>query len=156
MNLPTIVPEWLSNPTDVNDTVDDIVPMTADNAYPEFFPGYVGMEGEHNPNESYLGTLPASQSMDANGNAFVDRVSFGEMGEVDRNAYSIYGPVDPGLVENFELTGEVSAYHRPLDFASGPVGAYDHASYTSMQIAQQMSPESYTEASLVSLLTEGI
>jgi hypothetical protein len=54
------------------------------------------------------------------------------------------------------LTGQVSNYKRPEEYGFGPVGAYDHASYTALQISQQMSPEAYTEESLISLLTEGI
>lgn len=155
MPTPTVIPMWLGVELDGND-VSDIVPVTADNAYPFDFPGYVGMEAENHETDAYLGVLAASQSMDANGNSHIDRWSYGEQGQVNRNAYSIFGPVEPGLVENFQLYGEVSDYTRPLEWAYGEVGSYDHASYTALQIAQQMGPEAYSEASIVQLLTEGI
>jgi hypothetical protein len=154
MSVPTIDPIWLE--TDPNGDLSDIIPLTADNAYPGFFPGYVGVEGENSFTDAYHPTdLPVSNAADNQGRN-IDYELYGEHGEVNRNAYSIYGPVEPNLVEDFQLYGEVGKFPRAPEWAFGPVGAYDHAGYTAMQVMQQMSPEAYTEASLMSLLTEGI
>lgn len=154
MTLPQIHPQWY--PTDVSDeVVEDIVPTTAEDEYPQFFPGYVGVSADNSFTDARPGGLFMADYEDAQGRN-IDRESHGEMGEVNRNAYSIYGPVEPNSVENFALMGQVSNYRRPAESGNGPVGRYDHAGYTAAQIVQQMSPEAYTEASLISLLTEGI
>lgn len=153
--MPVIDPMFLVTDTSYGD-VSDIVPTTAEDLYPDVWPGYVGLEGQNSfVNAYHPDDFGVSNSTDNQG-GFIDRTTYGEMGEVNRNAYSVYGPVEPNLVEDFQLYGDVDRYVRPLESGVGPVGAYDHAGYTAMQVMQQMSPESYTEASLMSLLTEGI
>lgn len=153
--LPVVDPEFYVTDTSYGD-VNDIVPTTAEDMYPNVWPGYAGFEGQSNfVNAYHPGEFGDANSKDAQGQN-IDRTTYGEMGEVNRNAYSIFGPVDPGLVEDFELYGEVNEYRRPLESGAGPVGAYDHGDYTAMQVMQQMSPEAYTEESLMSLLTAGV
>jgi len=158
---------YLTTTDDGAGALDNIIPMTADYAYPGDFPGYVGMEGIHRPTQAYIpGGGPAGRMFVPNGFADsvatdtptgnIDYESWGEMGEVDRNAYSIYGPVEPNIVENFGLYGEVLPGQRRPEYANGPVGAYDHGSYTSMQIAQQMADVAYNEASIMSLLVGAV
>lgn len=138
--------------TDTLEALSDIIPMTADLQYPGHFPGYVGTEQTHRPTQAYIPTdMPVSVAMDTP-NGHIDYSSWGEMGEVDRNAYSIIGPVEPNLVENFALMGQVLPGQRRPEYGNGPVGAYDHAEYTSMSLMQQMADVAYNESSLVDLL----
>ena len=62
------------------------------------------------------------------------------------------GPVEPGLVEDFKLYGNVLPGQRRPEYGDGPVAQYDHASYTAMQIVQQMSPEAYAEEAIANLV----
>lgn len=152
---PVIDPAWFPTDTDYGD-IADIVPTTAEDMYPTPWPGYVGFEGQSNFTNAYHpDEFGVSNSTDNQG-GYIDRTTYGEMGEVNRNSYSIFGPVEPSLVEDFELYGEVSDYKRPFESAYGPVGAYDHGDYTAQQVIQQMSPEAYTEESLVDILTAGV
>lgn len=142
--------------TDQGEALSDIIPMTADLQYPAEFPGYVGLEAIHRPTQAYHPTgIPLSDPTDNMGRN-IDYTSYGEMGEVDRNAYSIYGPVEPGLVENFQLMGTVLPGQRQPEYGDGVVGQYDHGAYTALSLAQQMSDTAYDEASLVSLLLTGV
>lgn len=139
--------------TDQDEALGDIIPMTADYMYPEGYPGYVGSEEIHRPTQAYHPhDLPLTDATDAAGR-HIDYISDGEMGEVDRNAYSIKGPVEPNLVENFNLMGSVLPGQRQPEYGQGPVGSYDHAMYTSLSLMQQMADTAYDESSLVSLLT---
>lgn len=142
---------------DISDVLDDIIPLTGNDIYPEFFPGYVGVSAENLPCDAFIPHfLGKPQSMDVNGDAHIAYDEYGEQGEVNRNSYAIGGPVEPNLVENFELYGHVAAGQRMPEYGVGPVGAYDHGEYTALQVAQQMSPEAYAEAALLSLLSEGV
>ena len=153
--MPEIQAYYLT--TEVGEDLGDIIPLTANDVYPEFFPGYVGLSAENLPCDAFTPSfLGATESMDVNGNAHIAYDEFGEPGEVNRNSYAIGGPVEPNLVENFELYGHVAAGQRMPEYGVGPVGAYDHGEYTALQVAQQMSPEAYAEAALLSLLSEGV
>lgn len=143
--------------TEVGDDLEDIIPDTGNDIYPAFFPGYVGISAENLPCDAFIPNfLGKPESMDSHGTSHIAYDEYGEQGEVNRNSYAIGGPVEPNLVENFELYGHVLAGQRMPEWGVGPVGAYDHGEYTALQVAQQMSPEAYAEAALKSLLSEGI
>lgn len=142
--------------TDQNEALSDIIPMTADLQYPGHFPGYVGVEETHHPTQAYIPTdMPVTVAFDTP-SGHIDYSSWGENGEVDRNAYSIGGPVEPNLVENHELYGQVLPGQRRPEYSDGPVGAYDHGAYTTAQIAQQMADVAYNEASVLDVLMGGV
>jgi hypothetical protein len=142
--------------TDQDEALSDVIPMTADLRYPGEFPGYVGAEDIHRPTQAFIPSVfPASIPWDTpTGN--IDYTSWGTMGEVDRNAYSILGPVEPNSVENFQLFGQVLPGQRRPEYGDGVVGQYDHGAYTALSVAQQMATTAYDEASLVSLLLTGV
>lgn len=135
--------------------VGDIIPATLNDDAPWGWPGYVGESAENLPTDAFLGGLPFADGTDAQGRN-IDYQSFGEMGEVNRNSYAIGGPVEPNLVEDFQLYGNVAPGQRRPEYGDGPVGGYDHLSYTAMQVMQQMSPYAYDNESLASLLTGAI
>lgn len=143
--------------TDDMEALSDIIPMTAEYAYVGDFPGYVGREAIHRPTQAFIPprTEYAPPNATDNQGGHIDYTSWGEMGEVDRNAYSIYGPVEPNSVENFALMGQVLPGQRRPEYGDGPVGAYDHATYTSLQIAQQMADVAYNEAAISDVLLGG-
>lgn len=142
--------------TTVGDDLENVIPMTANDLYPAFFPGYVGQSADNLPCDAFTPhDLGKPESMDAQGQ-HINYDMHGEMGEVNRNSYAILGPVEPNLVEDFQLYGNVAAGQRRPEYGVGPVGQYDHGEYTMLQVAQQMSPEAYAEQSLISLLAEGI
>lgn len=140
---------------DTNDVLDDVIPLTMNDATPVDWPGYVGSSAENLASDAFTPHfLSPSESMDAQGR-HIDYDSWGESGEVNRNSYASMGPVEPGLVEDFQLYGNVAASQRRPEYGIGPVGAYDHIDYTAMQVAQQMAAEAYSEESIVSLLYGG-
>ena len=141
--------------TDQQEALSDIIPMTADLAYPGHFPS-IGIEQNHQPAQAYeLHGVGVSSAMDTpQGN--IDYTSWGNMGDVDRFEYSTPGPVDPNTVENFHLAGQVLPGQRRPEYGDGPVGAYDHGAYTTAQIAQQMADKAYDEASILSMLMGGV
>jgi len=138
--------------TDTLEALSDIIPLTADLQYPGHFPGYVGTEQTHRPTQAFIPhDMPAAIATDTP-TGHIDYTSWGWMGEVDRNAYSIIGPVEPNLVENFSLMGQVLPGQRRPEYGNGPVGSYDHAEYTAMSVMQQMADVAYNESSLMDLL----
>lgn len=139
---------------DIGDVLDDIIPDTMNDTVPMGWPGYVGISAENNVNEAFLSGLPMPNSMDAQGE-HIDYTSYGDAGYVNRNAYSILGPVEPNQVEDFQLYGSVAAGQRRPEYSQGPVGSYDHGDYTLLQVAQQMEAEAYSEQAIISLLTGG-
>lgn len=137
---------------EVGEDVSDIVPITANDMYPNEFPGYVGVSLENLPSDAFIPhNLYVPDSMDAAGQ-HIDYTSYGESGEVNRNSYAIGGPVEPNLVENFALTGSVLPGQRRPEYSDGHVSEYDHNAYTALQIAQQMAPEAYAEQSIANLV----
>jgi len=144
--------------TSVTDDLGDIIPLTGNDLYPFDFPGYAGMSSENLTVDAFIPRDPrlvVPNSMDAQGQ-HIDYTSYGESGQVNRNSYAILGPVEPNSVEDFQLYGDVAAGQRRIEHGVGPVGAYDHGDYTSLQVAQQMALEATDEESLISLLTGGM
>jgi len=129
--------------------VEDVIPMSGGEAYPSGFPA-IGEWELHPAPMGHLGNMVV-QSRDP----VIDRISEGQNGEVDRNSYG-FGPTDPKTVENFDLYGQVLIGQRRPEYGSGPVGQTDHGAYTTMQVMQQVQTYAYDEASLLSLLTEGV
>jgi hypothetical protein len=140
---------------DAGDVLDDIIPMTMNDTTPMEWPGYVGYSVDSGVTDGFTPHfLPMPNSMDAAGSP-IDYTTYGEPGEVNRNAYSMLGPVEPNLVEDFQLYGNVAAGQRRPEYSQGSVGDYDHADYTMLQIAQQMEREAYPEEAIISLLNSG-
>lgn len=136
----------------VSDDLENVIPMTGNDMYPADFPGYVGVSYDNLPTDAFIPHgMPVPDSMDAAGQ-HIDYTSYGEPGEVNRNSYAIGGPVEPNLVENFELFGQVLPGQRRPEYGDGPVSEYDHNAYTALQVAQQMAPEAYAEQAIVDLL----
>lgn len=136
----------------VGDDLENIIPLTGNDQYPGAYPGYVGFSLDNLPTDAFIPhNMVVPNSMDAAGQ-HIDYTSYGEMGEVNRNSYAIGGPVEPNLVENFELFGQVLPGQRRPEYGDGPVSEYDHNAYTALQVAQQMAPEVYAEQSIVDLL----
>lgn len=149
--MPEMQQYYLTATTD--DVLDDIIPMTGNDMYPGAFPGYVGMSADNLTVDGFIPTcFAATDGTDAAGRN-VDYDSHGESGEVNRNSYSIGGPVEPNLVEDFQLYGDVLGSQRRPEYGTGPVAQYDHNAYTALQIAQQMSPEAYADEAIALLVT---
>lgn len=138
--------------TTVGDDLENIIPMTGNDVYPLGYPGYVGVSADNLPCDAFTPAfLPMPDSMDAAGK-HIDYTSYGEPGEVNRNSYSIFGPVEPNSVEDFQLYGNVLAGQRRPEHGVGPVAQYDHNAYTAMQVMQQMSPEAYAEEAIANIV----
>lgn len=153
MHAPMVYPQYFV--TDTHDeVVEDIVPTTADGAYPGAFPSYVGIEADNNSATDRF-DLSVSEWPEASTGAFVDRSIGAEMGAVNTNPYSIYGPVSPNSVENFDLLGTVINNPRQAEYANGHVGDLDYMSYTAQQLAAQQSPEANADEVLAQLLASG-
>jgi hypothetical protein len=139
--------------TNVADDLENIIPDTLNDVAPWGWPGYVGVSAENLATDAFIPHfLAASEGADAMGRN-IDYQSYGESGEVNRNSYAIGGPVEPNMVEDFQLYGNVADGQRRPEYGAGPVGAYDHLSYTAMQVMQQMAPYAYDQEALASLLS---
>lgn len=148
--MPEMQPAYLT--ADAGDVLDNVIPLTGNDLYPAEFPGYVGWSADNLPTDAYIPHgFAVPDSMDAQG-SHIDYTSYGEPGEVNRNSYAIGGPVEPNLVEDFQLYGNVLPGQRRIEYGEGPVAQYDHNAYTALQIAQQMSPEAYAEQSIADLV----
>jgi hypothetical protein len=132
----------------------DVIPTTGNDMYPEGFPGYVGVSSDNLASDAFTPNFLCSTVATDTPAGNIDYEIGGNSGQVNRNSYAIGGPVEPNLVENFELTGAVIRPGRRPEYSlPGEVGSYDHSAYTTMQVVQQTGNDAYTTATLLSLLS---
>lgn len=149
---PTIIPGWY--PVDTDEAIGDLVPITATDAYPPYFPGYVGVEGESNPAVDSFAPSGFDRATDTR----IDYDSDHDIGLVNVNPYAVYGPVEPTSVEAMGVAASVGMVlnnPRQAEYGSGPVSHLDYMEYNAQQLAAEMSPEISAEQSLAMLLLGG-
>lgn len=147
------------------DPGDAVVPLpeapstrqVVDRAYGPGYAGYPGREVE--VHESPVGWSETATGATSDGwwreptaDVWPDYAAGGVPATSTALPYSL-GPVDPGWVEQLELTGRLLVPGREPERAPGPVGAEEYRSQLIMQIVQQMGPEVTQEMAAVGLLS---